>query len=131
MIESLTSITRAGAAIILTYFAKPAAGCWGNTGILACVGLMLLVPVVFQETHTGKNACCYTGKNARVTGTFRHLATLPVCEGKRGAMTTDEALMLEFQRGSREAFDELFARYREPLFGFYRRRLAIPSERRI
>src|SRR5437016_9608095 len=38
-------------------------------------------------------------------------------------MTSDEALMLEFQRGSREAFDELFARYREPLFGFFRRRL--------
>lgn len=38
-------------------------------------------------------------------------------------MTSDEALMLEFQRGSREAFDELFARYREPLYGFFRRRL--------
>ncbi len=42
-------------------------------------------------------------------------------------MTTDEALMLQFQRGSREAFDELFARYRDPLYGFYRRRLAIPG----
>lgn len=31
--------------------------------------------------------------------------------------------MLEFQRGSREAFEELFARYREPLYGFFRRRL--------
>jgi RNA polymerase sigma-70 factor (ECF subfamily) len=39
-------------------------------------------------------------------------------------MISDEALMLEFQRGSREAFDELFARYREPLYGFFRRRLA-------
>lgn len=38
-------------------------------------------------------------------------------------MTSDEALMLEFQRGSREAFEELFARYRDPLFGFFRRRL--------
>lgn len=38
-------------------------------------------------------------------------------------MTTDEALMLQFQRGSREAFEELFARYREPLYGFFRRRL--------
>jgi RNA polymerase sigma-70 factor, ECF subfamily len=38
-------------------------------------------------------------------------------------MASDEALMLEFQRGSREAFEELFARYREPLFGFFRRRL--------
>jgi RNA polymerase sigma-70 factor (ECF subfamily) len=38
-------------------------------------------------------------------------------------MTSDEALMLEFQRGSRAAFEELFARYRGPLFGFFRRRL--------
>ena len=39
-------------------------------------------------------------------------------------MISDEALMLQFQRGSREAFEELFARYREPLYGFFRRRLA-------
>ena len=38
-------------------------------------------------------------------------------------MISDEALMLDFQRGSREAFEELFARYRGPLFGFFRRRL--------
>ncbi len=38
-------------------------------------------------------------------------------------MVSDEALMLEFQAGSREAFEELFARYREPLYGFFRRRL--------
>ena len=39
-------------------------------------------------------------------------------------MTSDESLMLEFQRGSREAFDELFARYRQALYGYFRRRLA-------
>jgi RNA polymerase sigma-70 factor (ECF subfamily) len=38
-------------------------------------------------------------------------------------MISDEALMLEFQGGSRDAFEELFARYREPLYGFFRRRL--------
>jgi|SRR5215471_3745907 len=38
-------------------------------------------------------------------------------------MISDEALMLDFQRGSREAFEELFARYRGPLFGFFHRRL--------
>jgi RNA polymerase sigma-70 factor, ECF subfamily len=42
-------------------------------------------------------------------------------------MTSDEALMLEFQGGSRPAFDELFARYREPLYGFFRRRLDSPE----
>jgi RNA polymerase sigma-70 factor, ECF subfamily len=40
-----------------------------------------------------------------------------------GTMISDEALMLEFQGGSREAFEELFSRYREPLYGFFRRRL--------
>ena len=39
-------------------------------------------------------------------------------------MPNDEALMLAFQRGSREAFDELFARYRQLLYGYFRRRLA-------
>ena len=38
-------------------------------------------------------------------------------------MTSDEALMLEFQGGSRAAFEELFARYHKPLYGFFRRRL--------
>ena len=37
---------------------------------------------------------------------------------------SDETLMLEFQSGSRAAFDELFARYRSPLYGFFQRRLA-------
>ncbi len=38
-------------------------------------------------------------------------------------MISDEVLMLAFQRGSREAFDELYVRYRGPLHGFFRRRL--------
>jgi RNA polymerase sigma-70 factor, ECF subfamily len=42
-------------------------------------------------------------------------------------MTSDEGLMLEFQCGSREAFEELFARYRGPLCGFFRRRLQSPE----
>jgi RNA polymerase sigma-70 factor, ECF subfamily len=42
-------------------------------------------------------------------------------------MTSDEVLMLEFQGGSRAAFDELFARYRKPLYGFFGRRLNHPE----
>jgi len=38
-------------------------------------------------------------------------------------MLTDEQLMLEFQRGSKEAFTELFARYCQPIYGYFRRRL--------
>lgn len=38
-------------------------------------------------------------------------------------MITDEALMLEFRGGSQQAFEQLFARYRGPLYGFFRRRL--------
>ena len=39
-------------------------------------------------------------------------------------MTSDEDLMLQFQNGSRDAFEELFARYRQPLYRFFRRRIA-------
>ena len=42
-------------------------------------------------------------------------------------MTSDEALMVEFQGGSRAAFEELFARYRKPLYGFFGRRLNNPE----
>ena len=42
-------------------------------------------------------------------------------------MTSDEALMLEFQGGSSAAFEELFARYRKPLHGFFGRRLNQPK----
>jgi len=42
-------------------------------------------------------------------------------------MTSDEALMLEFQGGSRSAFEELFGRYRKPLYGFFGRRLNNPE----
>ena len=42
-------------------------------------------------------------------------------------MTSDEALMLEFQAGSRAAFEELFARYRKLLYGFFGRRLNNPE----
>jgi RNA polymerase sigma-70 factor, ECF subfamily len=42
-------------------------------------------------------------------------------------MTTDDQLIVEFQQGSREAFSELFERYRDPVFGFFRRRLDDPA----
>ncbi len=37
---------------------------------------------------------------------------------------SDEQLMLAFAGGSAEAFTELFARYKQPIFGFFRRRVA-------
>jgi RNA polymerase sigma-70 factor, ECF subfamily len=37
-------------------------------------------------------------------------------------MESDETLMLEVRGGSRKAFEELFARYKEPIFGFFWRR---------
>lgn len=38
-------------------------------------------------------------------------------------MTSDESLMLQFQAGSRDSFEELFARYRQPVYSFFRRRV--------
>ena len=40
---------------------------------------------------------------------------------------TDEQLMSEFARGSSDAFTALFLRYKQPIFGFFRRRLADSS----
>ncbi len=38
-------------------------------------------------------------------------------------MTSDEALILELHGGSQEAFTELFLRYRQRVYGFFRRRM--------
>jgi RNA polymerase sigma-70 factor (ECF subfamily) len=38
--------------------------------------------------------------------------------------TSDEQLMLAFSKGSSHAFDELFSRYKQPIYGFFRRRIA-------
>jgi len=42
-------------------------------------------------------------------------------------VTTDEELMLQVRRGSREAFEALFERYRVALWRFFRRRVPDPS----
>ena len=41
---------------------------------------------------------------------------------------SDEQLMVACSRRSAEAFSELFSRYKQPLFGFFRRRVADPSQ---
>src|SRR5271166_463331 len=41
-----------------------------------------------------------------------------------GAESSDEQLMIAFSRGSNDAFTELFARYKQPIFGFFWRRVA-------
>ena len=38
--------------------------------------------------------------------------------------TSDEQLMVAFSKGSSHAFDELFSRYKQPIYGFFRRRVA-------
>ena len=38
-------------------------------------------------------------------------------------MSTDEDLMLAHQRGSADAFEELFRRYRQPVWAYFRRRV--------
>lgn len=37
---------------------------------------------------------------------------------------SDEQLMLAFSKGSPEAFTELFTRYKQPIYGFFRRRVS-------
>ncbi len=40
---------------------------------------------------------------------------------------SDERLMLAFSKGSSDAFTELFSRYKQPIYGFFRRRVAEPA----
>ena len=51
------------------------------------------------------------------------MAAAPV-PGSRWTMTTDEQLILDFQQGSRDAFTELFLRYRQMVYAFFRRRVS-------
>ncbi len=50
---------------------------------------------------------------------------------KSGAEVSDEQLMVAFSRGSTDAFNELFKRYKQPLFGFFRRRLTDPTQAEV
>ena len=43
-------------------------------------------------------------------------------------VASDEQLMVAFSRGSTDAFGELFSRYKQPMFGFFRRRLRDPAQ---
>jgi len=49
-------------------------------------------------------------------------------DGAISTAQTDEQLMVAFSRGSTEAFSELFSRYKQPVFGFFRRRVADPAQ---
>lgn len=49
-------------------------------------------------------------------------------ESPIGEHRSDEDLMLGFSTGNTEDFDELFRRYKQPLFGFFRRRLTDPTQ---
>src|SRR5215472_10409552 len=42
-------------------------------------------------------------------------------------VTSDERLMLAFSHGSSEAFTELFHRYKQPIYGFFCRRVSDPA----
>jgi RNA polymerase sigma-70 factor (ECF subfamily) len=59
-----------------------------------------------------------------VPGTFSVAGDILIVQGN---MDTDDQLILAFQRGSRDAFRELFERYRDPVYGFFRRRLGDPA----
>jgi RNA polymerase sigma-70 factor (ECF subfamily) len=59
-----------------------------------------------------------TMDRSRMSSGTKFGAAIPVTE------SSDEHLMSAFSRGSNDAFAELFARYKQPLFGFFWRRVA-------
>jgi RNA polymerase sigma-70 factor, ECF subfamily len=51
-------------------------------------------------------------------------ATSSLGNSEPDVATSDERLMVDFSNGQATAFDELFRRYKQPIFGFFRRRVA-------
>jgi RNA polymerase sigma-70 factor, ECF subfamily len=51
----------------------------------------------------------------------------PAADVSRNSSTTDEQLMLAFSLGASDAFNELFRRYKQPIYAFFRRRVFEPS----
>jgi RNA polymerase sigma-70 factor (ECF subfamily) len=51
----------------------------------------------------------------------------PGPDNSPGPGLSDERLMLAFSQDSSEAFTELFHRYKQPIYGFFRRRVADPA----
>src|SRR5438552_8872482 len=70
-----------------------------------------------------EDANCYWRFSRKESSAFRNFLVISGITGYEQHMVSDEALMLDFQRGSREALEELFARYSQPLYGIFRRRL--------
>jgi RNA polymerase sigma-70 factor, ECF subfamily len=54
------------------------------------------------------------------------IASLGSAAAPSSPSLTDEQLMHSFCKGSSDAFSELFRRYKQPIYGFFRRRLADP-----
>jgi RNA polymerase sigma-70 factor (ECF subfamily) len=50
----------------------------------------------------------------------------PPTPARPASPASDEHLMLAFSKGSAESFSELFLRYKQPIYGFFRRRTADP-----
>jgi RNA polymerase sigma-70 factor, ECF subfamily len=55
-------------------------------------------------------------------------SSIPPQGAPANSPATDEHLMLAFTLGSSDAFSELFLRYKQPIYGFFRRRTTDPSQ---
>src|ERR1700676_1645421 len=51
----------------------------------------------------------------------------PLIHASPASPASDEHLMLAFSKGSADSFNELFLRYKQPIYGFFRRRTADPA----
>jgi RNA polymerase sigma-70 factor (ECF subfamily) len=68
-------------------------------------------------------AAASTGAMPMNSDPSRAAVSPAAAEGEASPSSTDEQLMLAHQRGAADAFAELFARYRQAVYGFFWRRL--------
>jgi len=64
---------------------------------------------------------------ASAPGTMNDASIHPGTD-EREPEATDEKLMAAFTHGSMDAFGQLFSRYKQPLYGFFRRRIGDPAQ---
>jgi len=77
-----------------------------------------LLALVLNSEALSRYAMNATPANPANSGTASGASNPPKC---------DEQLMLAFSKGSSDAFTELFSRYKQPIYGFFRRRVADPA----
>jgi RNA polymerase sigma-70 factor (ECF subfamily) len=86
-----------------------------------------VMPAFVLDSEAAKRSDMLTAEEVAMPIVMNDASGNPEAE-KTATVDSDEQLMVGFSGGSAEAFTELFSRYKQPLFGFFHRRVADPAQ---